>query len=138
MKRSDSHAAMSVLVLATDMATLMTDVKLARCRDKVWNRHMESTLVTYIDGFHAAGMVLRHHPNFYITSFLARRLVFALTEFPIFYRASCLDFFILCFPCSYQKRGEAQFSIIIANFLSACASRLAKMTFQPFSVSSPV
>lgn len=73
-----------------------------------------------IDGFHAAGMELRHHPNFYITSFLARRLVFAFTGFPIFYRASCLNFFVLCFPCYYRKRGEAPFSIIIANFLRMC------------------
>lgn len=72
-----------------------------------------------IEGFHAAGMVLRHHPNFYITSLLAR-LVFALTGFPIFYRASCLDFFILCCPCYYRKRGKAPFSIIIANFLRMC------------------
>lgn len=63
-----------------------------------------------IGGFHAAGMVLRHHPNYYLTSFLARRLVSALTGFPIFYRASCLDFFILCFQCYHGKGGEAPFN----------------------------
>lgn len=63
-----------------------------------------------IYGFHAAGMVLRHRPNFYITSFLARRLVSALTGFPIFYSVSCLDFFILCF-LRYYERGARRHSI---------------------------
>lgn len=65
-----------------------------------------------INGFHAAGMVLRHHPNFYTTSFLARRLVSALTGFPIFYRASCLDFFhsLLSVLLPKEWRGAIQYN----------------------------
>lgn len=98
-----------------------------------------------IDSFHSAGIVLRRHSNFYITGptpcICLKRVSNLL---------SCLlsgdlhPLLSVLLPKTW--RSAIQYS---ANFLSACASksrcsspatlaRLAKMTFQPLSLPSPV